>query len=195
MNSSKSFYISDLLHLVKLVRKRILKEPIIISESLNSKFTKDTISQLGLILDDDSSLGFMKKYYPLKLFSIRNTLHLLEEQKYNEFLYFLPFSLQIESIMSPSLTLKSRLYLLSISFFMFISSHPLKNFYGHVRIMSYQYDSYENFVRVVVDAVKNLQLCHKLQLEEKLKGILKFQEQRSTIQMDHMTLTIIYAKI
>lgn len=115
MNSSKSFYISDLLHLVKLARKRILKEPITISESLNSKFTKDTISQL----DDDSSLGFMKNYYPLKLFIIRNTLHLLEEQKYNEFLYFLPFSLQIESIMTPSLTKKSRLYLLRISFFMF----------------------------------------------------------------------------
>ena len=33
-----------------------------------------------------------------------------------------------------------------------ISVHPLENFYGHVSIISYNFDSYESFVRVVVDS-------------------------------------------
>lgn len=32
-----------------------------------------------------------------------------------------------------------------------IGSHPLENYYGHVRIMSYNFDSYDNFVRIESD--------------------------------------------
>ena len=234
MSSNEIFYISDLLHIIKLARKRIIKGPVTISTSLNSQFSKDSLEeilQLGMILKDDSSLSFMKDFYPIKLFSIENTLKLYNEEKYNEFLYVLPFSFWIESIMSPSLTKKSRLYLLRITFFMFysflsqyekgefdqgitvynsknskaqcfnsynfiirclntvimtyalmvqsdeialdrISSHPLENFYGHVRIMSCSFDSYENFVRVAVDSVMNLVLCNKLKINQKVNGRL-----------------------
>ena len=94
IKSKEIFYISDLLHIVKLARKRIIKSPITISTSLNSIFSKEsleTILQLGTVLNDSSSLSFMKDYYPIKLFSIENTLKLYQEQKYNEFIYFCLF--------------------------------------------------------------------------------------------------------
>lgn len=225
MQSKETFFISDLLHIVKLARKRIIKGPITISASLKSKFTRESLEsilQLGLVLTDESSLSFMKDYYPLKLFSFSNTLKLYENGKYDEFLYFLPFTLWIESVMSPSLTKRSRLYFLRVSFYMFysfllqyergefdsgvtiyntkdseaqsfnsynfmirclntiivtysimvntnevaldrISSHPVENFFGHVRIMCYSFDSYDNFIRVAVDTIMNMILCNKLQ--------------------------------
>lgn len=51
-----------------------------------------------------------------------------------------------------------------------ISSHPLENYYGHIRIMSYNLDSTENFVRVAVDSIMNLVLLNKLQIHQKIKG-------------------------
>lgn len=51
-----------------------------------------------------------------------------------------------------------------------ISSHPLENYYGHVRIMSSNFDSYDNFVRIAVDSVMNLILWNKLQILKKVKG-------------------------
>ena len=207
-----------MLHIVKLARKRIIKSPITISTSLESIFSKEsleTILHLGSVLNDSSSLGYMKDFYPIKLFSIENTLKLYQEQKYNEFIYFMPFSLWIEAIMSPTLTKKSRLYFLRKAFLIFysflvqyqkvefdqgitfnntkkskalcinsynfiirclntiiitysliiesdnialdrIGSHPLENYYRHVRIMSYNFDSHDNFVRIVVDSIMNL---------------------------------------
>lgn len=124
MNSYEIFYISDLLHIIKLARKRITKGPITISNWLKSKFNKqplEDILHLGIILSDESSLGYMKDYYPIKLFNIHNVLKLYQENKFNEFLYLLPFSLWVEALMSPSLTKKSRLYLLRISFYLFYS--------------------------------------------------------------------------
>ena len=66
MNSQEIFYISDLLHIIKLARKRIIKGPITISNSLKSKFNKESLEEilnLGIILSDESSLGYMKDYY------------------------------------------------------------------------------------------------------------------------------------
>lgn len=171
----------------------------------------------------------MKDFYPMKLFSISNVLKLYQEHKYNEFLYFFPFGIWIEAIMSPSLTKKSRLYLLRIAFYIFysflvqyqkgefdqgitiynsknskahcfnsynfiirclntviityslmikldeialdrISSHPVENYFGYVRMMSHDFDSYDNFIRIAVDSIMNLILCNKLQIHQKVKG-------------------------
>lgn len=59
MNSHEIFYISDLLHIIKLARKRIMKGPITISTSLKTKFNKQSLEEilhLGIILNDESSL-------------------------------------------------------------------------------------------------------------------------------------------
>lgn len=43
--------------------------------------------------NDESSNGFMKDFYPLKLFSFESLNILLESRLYDEYLYFLPYCL------------------------------------------------------------------------------------------------------
>mgnify|MGYP001107922620 CR=1 FL=1 len=51
-----------------------------------------------------------------------------------------------------------------------ISSHPVENYFGYVRMMSHDFDSYDNFIRIAVDSIMNLILCNKLQIHQKVKG-------------------------
>lgn len=70
-------YISDFLHLLKLARKRIIKCSVTIRTQLKHIFNYNSLEKflnLGIALNDISSISFMKDYYPLQIFSIENSL-------------------------------------------------------------------------------------------------------------------------
>lgn len=105
------YWISDFLHILKLARKRLIQCSITIKNSVEHVFLNKTIESvlnLGSVLTDESSNGFMKDFYPLKLFTFENLNILLESQLYDEYLYFLPFCLWTESVISENLTKKKR---------------------------------------------------------------------------------------
>ena len=189
----------------------------------------ENILHLGLTLTDSSSIGFMKDYYPLKLFSLENLFTLLEKNKKDEFLYFLPFTLMIEAILSDSLKKNSRLYFLKISFHILycfyrlinqkklisgitikktknskaqffnnqifiirclntiiltysimisrdkiklnrIGTHNLENFFGRVRMICKNFDSYENFLCSIVKTLINSKINKKYNLNCKVRN-------------------------
>lgn len=51
-----------------------------------------------------------------------------------------------------------------------ISSHPVENYFGNVRMMYHDFDSYDNSIRITVDSIMNLILCNKNQINQKVKG-------------------------
>ena len=225
------FWISDFLHLIKIARKRIIKGPMTIRTTLTDFFTNESLEEilnLGIPLTDKSSIGYMKDFYPLKLFSLENCLKLKYEDLNDEFNYFFPFSIWIESIMSENLTKNTRLYFLKIAFHIFysyycqlknskfedgitlnktqntlvrwfnkenfiirsmntiiltysllmnydeiclnrIGSHPIENFFGHIRIMSKNFDSFENFILSTIRSQENMMICNKYNINNSIK--------------------------
>lgn len=116
------FWISDLLHLVKLARKYIIKGNVTVKNVLTKTFNRITLENdlnLGLPLTDVSSISYMQDFYPLKIFDINNLMKLYQNEKYDEYLYFLPFCLWLESITSPNLKKSTRLFFLKTSFTIF----------------------------------------------------------------------------
>lgn len=65
-------------------------------------------------------------------------------------------------------------------------SHPLENSFGHLRIMCYNYDLYENLVRVTVDTIMNLILINKLQLTQNIKNRINIAGIKLTIRVENM---------
>lgn len=57
-----------------------------------------------------------------------------------------------------------------VSYSLIAKSHPLENFFGHFRIMSYHYDSFDNFVRVIINTIMNMILCSRLEINQNIKG-------------------------
>lgn len=51
----------------------------------------ESVLKLGSALTDESGNGFMKNFYPLKIFSFDKLNLLFESPLYDECLYFLPF--------------------------------------------------------------------------------------------------------
>lgn len=99
-------WISDFLHIIKLARKRLIQCNVTVKNSVEHVFSNRTIESvlnLGSVLTDESSNGFMKDFYPLKLFNFENLNILLEAKLYDEYLYFLPFCLWTEAILSDNL--------------------------------------------------------------------------------------------
>ena len=232
--SDEVFWISDFLHILKLARKRLIQCSITVKNSVEHVFSNKTIEavlKLGSVLTDESGNGFMKDFYPLKLFSFENLNILLESQLYDEYLYFLPFCLWTEAILSNNLTKKTRLYFLRIAFQILycfyhqvtnvkfmkgitirktknsiaqffnnqifiirclntllityslilkqdsiklsrIGSHPLENFFGHIRILCKNFDSFENFLRCTIKTFSNMSITQKYNIQSDIKNRL-----------------------
>ena len=75
--------INDMLHCLKLARKRpVVGDIVLNSEKLTNKFNADTfekVLKLGNTLTDDSDYAKMSDYYALNLFSFQNLEILLIE--------------------------------------------------------------------------------------------------------------------
>lgn len=75
--------INDMLHCLKLARKRpVVGDIVLNSEKLTNKFNADTfekVLKLGNTLTDDSDYAKMSDYYALNLFSFQNLEILLKE--------------------------------------------------------------------------------------------------------------------
>lgn len=105
-SNDEVFWISDFLHLLKLARKQFIKGSITIRNSIKnlfSNYTLENILHLGSPLIDVSSLSFMKDYYAIKIFNLKNVIKLYDNNNNDELIYFLPFALWAESLMSLSL--------------------------------------------------------------------------------------------
>lgn len=82
------------------------------------------------------------------------------------------------------------LNLVIVNYSLFAKSHPLENFFGHVRIMSYHYDSFDNFVRVIVETIMKMILRSRLEINQNIKSRINISELRLLTQMDHMTVML-----
>lgn len=115
-------WLSDMLHIIKLARKYIIKGNVTVKSVLEKTFNSASLEEelnLGLPLTDKSSFSFMQDFYPLKIFDLKNLLTLYQKNMFDEYLYFLPFSLWIEAVTSPNLTKSTRLYFLKTAFHLF----------------------------------------------------------------------------
>lgn len=112
--------INDMLHCLKLARKRLQLEDIVLNNTkLIDKFDYKTFEKalrLGKTLTDDSDFAKMSDYNALNLFSFQNIEILLKEDKLNLALYLLPFTCWAESLINNSISKKTRLNLLQIAF-------------------------------------------------------------------------------
>lgn len=112
--------VNDMLHCLKLARKRIITGDIVLNlKKITDKFDYKNFEKefnLGKTLTDQSKFSKISDYYALNLFSFVNLKVLLEENKLNLALYLLPFTCWAESLINNSISKKTRLNLLQISF-------------------------------------------------------------------------------
>lgn len=220
-----------MLHIIKLARKYLIKGNITVKNKIGKTFNRSTLEEelhLGLSFNDVSSLSFIKDFYPIQIFDISNLITLYNNKKYDEYFYFLPFCLWIESITSPHLKKQTRLHFLETAFQFFyyfyhqhqyskfekgitsyvskkskgqflnftfikrcmntvlisysliknrdniglnrIGSHPLENYYGQIRGLCKNFDSYENFIRCSIKIFENLIIRNEFKLNQLVKN-------------------------
>lgn len=122
-------HISDMLHILKLARKRLIQGEIsLYYDKILHIINSDTIEKVlhrGKCLTDKSPLAKMKDIYALELFNFQNLEILFENNMIYEALYFLPYVCWLESVLYLNLTTKARIELLHISFDIFYSFYNL----------------------------------------------------------------------
>ena len=114
--------ISDPLHFMKCFRGRLLDHPVIPFPGADP-FSVDSLQDildLGQALSDRSSLSRMRDSYVIKLFSMNVVCKLLNLKKYSPAFVFMAFSSILCSIFSSNITQEFRLFLLEISFKIFL---------------------------------------------------------------------------
>lgn len=53
-----------------------------------------------------------------------------------------------------------------------IGSHPLENFFGHIRILCKNFDSFENFLKCTIKTFSNMSITQKYNISSNIKGRL-----------------------
>lgn len=132
---------SDILHILKGVRRNLLNKDFIYVDYYNSiTISIDEFEQYDLnkIINDTSSNGGMKDSYPLLLFSFQVFKTMCERGNYAHAFFVLPYFFLAESIRNPILSNDSRIYYLEVSFWIilyFFHQHNLvKKHYVHSKI-------------------------------------------------------------
>ena len=114
--------LSDILHLIKSARARIVNHPLMIDIEkiicVNIELLNE-YAKLGQVLEDKSQAAAMKDNYPLILYSWNTLICCLEKGRFEAAYYLLPFVLLIEAIRSPALNKEKRLQFLKYSFYIF----------------------------------------------------------------------------
>ena len=110
-------YISDFLHIDKNMRSRLLNNKIIINPFIPQKsintFCINQLIDAKDALFDRSSIGKMRDAYPLQLFTIKNSLVLLNQYTKESFFYFVLFSLWSEAQLNQEIDPETRVYLIN----------------------------------------------------------------------------------
>ena len=235
-----------------------MKCPVTIQNSIENIFNNESLEKvlsLGLPLTDVSMNGFMKDFYPIKMFTIENAMKLLNNNKNDEYIYFLTFALWKEAIMNQNIPRSKRLYFLHISLNLFywfyyqlkntdfipgitinktqntiaqyfnqeifiirclntiifkyslllkykdialnrVGSHPLENFFGNIRSLCKNFDSYENFVKYSIKTYENLTICKKYNIKNKVESRINTAGVKlySTLDYDFTVFNYLYSK-
>lgn len=114
--------ISDMLHLLKVARARLVNHLIMIDVNelrcVNTHLFAEA-ANLGPVFSDRNSSGAMKDHYVLSLFSWRTLVDVIIQGRFDAAYYLLPYVFMVEAIRSPLLSYKTRLEFLSGSFTIF----------------------------------------------------------------------------
>ena len=110
--------ISDPLHVLKNLRAKLIKHPIVLfpSSPPTSFEQMRTILKLGAALDDFSQIGKMRDGYVLSLFTFDNVVKLLEAGQYVSGVFLFPFACWVAVIFSEKIDLGLRLFLVELAF-------------------------------------------------------------------------------
>ena len=124
---------SDFLHIDKNMRNRLKNNKIIINPFISQKMINTfSISQFIDAADalfDNSSIGKMRDAYPLQLFTIKNSLILLNQYTKESFIYFVVFAFWSEAQLNEHLKPKTRVFLINTLihiFFHFFNEYSKK---------------------------------------------------------------------
>lgn len=151
---------SDFLHIDKNVRFKLMNNKCIINpfvpqKAINS-FIINSLLDVDDALTDRSCIGKMRDIYPLILFTVRNSLILLNSYTRESFFYFIVFALWSESKMNETLAPKTRLFIVNVVL--------------HIMICIY-----EEYIKPLPSNVSMKNTCGCFQLflsHEKLKRII-----------------------
>ena len=113
----KEVIVSDLLHLLKNARARIINGSVTMNLDGHFSFNAldmNAVLNLGNVLTDRTTTGKMRDDYPFKLFTIENVLTLLMNGKLNMAFFLLPYSLLNIAVRSPNLSVQMRMDVMSI---------------------------------------------------------------------------------
>ena len=109
--------VSDLLHLLKNARSRIINGNVTMNLEGNFSFNAldvNAVLCLGNALCDKTSTGKMRDQYPLEIFTVDNFMKLLLAGQINMAFFVLPYSLWNLAVRSPCVSVQMRMDLLSI---------------------------------------------------------------------------------
>lgn len=114
--------ISDLLHLLKCARSRIINHLLMIDPEgfrcVNMKLFSEAVD-LGPVFADKSQAAAMKDAYALSMFSWHTFTRLIDKGRYDAAFYVLPYVYMIEAVRSPTLSKTSRIAFLNYAFILF----------------------------------------------------------------------------
>jgi hypothetical protein len=118
------FWVADWLHLFKNIRNRMLKYSLCltfkkISAYVDPKIINDILN-LGPVFSDFSAIGRMRDIYPIALFRLEYVIELFSKNKIAEALYLAPVAFFIFAIRSAIISDQTRIYLLQITFELFM---------------------------------------------------------------------------
>ena len=135
INSSKTMYTNDPLHLLKRARYRFLTHNFTFLNSNERNFNFHPlidILHIPAIVFDNSKITKMQDSFPLKLFTLENLKLLHNVGLYQHASYLLPFTLFNTALSYDSLLINERVELLEISFYflnlykILVTSHTSK---------------------------------------------------------------------
>ena len=117
LKEANDVVVSDLLHLFKNARARIINGRVTMNLNGLLPFTASDMNrvlELGNALTDTTSKGKMLDQYPLEIFTINNFLRLVMKGQVNMAFFILPYSIWNIALRSPNLSVQMRMDLLSI---------------------------------------------------------------------------------
>lgn len=114
--------VSDLLHLLKNARSKLLNSKVSVFGDGSAVFDAADVEKclkLGAALNDYTSKGRMRDIYVLEIFTLRNVIKLFRKGEVAIAFYLLPYALWVAGVMNPGVSCQMRRALLSFVFNVF----------------------------------------------------------------------------
>lgn len=122
---------SDLLHILKCVRRQLVGKDFIIVDYFNGitiNVNEFEIYDFTKVLNDVSSNGGMKDSYPLLLYSFDTFKSACKQKKYAHAFYILGYCFLAEAVRNPILSNEARMYYLQVSFWVILYFYHQHNY-------------------------------------------------------------------